>query len=402
MLSSSVQALGPFGVIVDSAADWFAEKFDLLRIEITKTILEVALPTVQDIKSQGVMVGLGSTYGLATRLMNVVAIAVGLFVVLTIRRRHGDTISRLATSMLWIAIFAAALFPVFGILTQLARAVALGVINVASGSEVSDVNEVVELVKDLALPLDSGGKLVVSAGGVVLGLVALLNSYAYYYTVIVIVIIYPLVVALRPLHKWIDVMFHGLNSLFVVCLLTPSIMAAGLMFPFWVRNAPLGDTATAQGVTTIIGGLIAAILPIVLAWAIFRMSREVFGKVESDVSGAVDVNSMPETSSSEMAKSTDDAHASPIGAFAKTAGLGALTGDLGNSRDFWGDVRKIGVEAASVAAAAGTGGVSTTVAAALQTVDTTLDKEHRKREERNRANTPPPPQVHAAPTQRKV
>ncbi|NCC35733.1 MAG: hypothetical protein EOM24_27530, partial [Chloroflexia bacterium] len=89
----------PFGWLMGSAANWFAEQFDLLRIEIAKTVLEVSLPTVEDFRSQGIMVGLGSTYFLATRLMNLVAVAVGLFVILTIRKRHGNTISRLVSSM---------------------------------------------------------------------------------------------------------------------------------------------------------------------------------------------------------------------------------------------------------------------------------------------------------------
>lgn len=381
MFSDVAQALtDPIGWIMDSLANWLAGLFDLLKIEIAKTILDVSLPTVEDIKSQGVMIGLGSTYGLSTRMMNVVAIAVGLFVILTIRRRHGETISRLVTSMTWIALFAVGLYPVLGLATELLTKLNLGAISTAAGTEVSDASQFVDVVSNIPVLGNSAAKLIVSLVGVIEACFALLNSYAYYYAIIVIVIAYPLLLALRPLHKWLDVLFHAINSLLVICLTTPTIMVIGLMFPFWTRGLPLGGTTVAQAVATIIGGFIAGFVPPYLAWKVFMLSREVFGTVEAGISGAIDVNSMPETNPSEMARSTDEAHGSAFGPFAKTAAVGAATADLPNSRDVLGDLRKITIEAVSVGAAATGHGA---VAAGLQAVDTTLDKEHRKEAEKN-------------------
>jgi hypothetical protein len=278
--------------------------------------------------------------------------------------------------MIMVGVFAVAFFPVYGVVVSISKGLTQAMLNLAAGSEQATPAAIVRGILAVALPQNVIGKAITAIFAALFGGLALLESFALQIWLLVLLLFYPVVLALRPLNRATNALFNVCNAGIVTIVLSLPAMAFGFLLPVVAKNyLPFGNTGIAAFATTVLGGLFAMAAPPVLLWICYQKSSEIFGRVDAKVGGMIDIGQMPNVNTQDMTRSVDEAHGSSISAFLSTAALGAATGELAQSDDLFGDMRKIGTEAAGAAAAA-TGHVE--VAALIAATDTTLSKEKRK------------------------
>ena len=393
---------------MNPVSDWFTDLANSMsdslantRVDIVKQLATTTLPTVDELAGGWYLLGLGGTYGLANRIITLVVVVMGLFIMATPMSNHGVKITRLFQSVFIIAIFGAAFFPLYSLGYDLSMSAAQGVIDLAVGKSHSSLNDAAAAMLKVLLPSDVWFKVIVSFVGLIFTYLAFIVAWLNYLAVLVVGLFYILAVALRPLGDRFNTLFDAANSAVITTLTTPVVIVFGLMLPLMAAKMvpAVGNTGISAGIFTLIGAVISFVGPIFVAKWAFSKSKQVFGRVDATVGGALDINSMPPTTPQEMDQSTK---ASGFKAFASSMAAGGMTAELGKSDDLSGDLRKLAIEGASAAAAA-TGHVE--VAAVLNAADTTLSKEKRKHESESNsgmANMPPPtgpPVVPDAPAQ---
>jgi hypothetical protein len=359
-------------------ANWYAN----IMGGIVESLLSPTLPSVDQLRNPYFLVGLGGTLGLATRLITLVAVIVGLMVVLTPTKNHGKKLSKLLSSFLVLGLFAALFYPVYSMMYNLSKESVQALINLALGTTDGSAADVSKQFGTSVLPHDPAGKAITAILGIILDGGVWVEQWALVVWLYALLLFYPLVVVVRSLGRAAEMLFHAFNAGLVAITLAPPCMAVGYLLPELVRKyvPGLGTQGITAFASTVLGGLFALFVPLALVYLTFKKSSEVFGKMDANVAGKLDINSMPTVTTQEMQESVDGTHSSAMSSFVKTMGLGALTADLGNSDDVWGDLKSLAVEAATVAAAS-TGHVE--VAAALELIDTTTTKDRRKQNARD-------------------
>ena len=385
-----MQSMMPTNVV----QDWFTDLANSLsdslantRVDIVKELAKTSLPTVDQLHSQWYMLGLGGTYGLATKLVLLVVVLLGLIMILTPLSNHSVRMRRSVQSLLFVGIFGALFFPLYSLAYNLVQAGSQGMINIALGKESSSLNEAAAAMTAVLMPTDVWFKVIVCFIGLLLTYGAFIIAWANFLGVLITGMVYPVANAVRPLGEKFNSLFHAANSAVVTTLLTPLIVTFGLLLPtFAAKMIPVvGSTGISAGIFTIIGGLISFIGPILVAFWAFKGSSEVFGQLDSgSIGGSVDVDSMPPTSSRDMDNSVKE---SGFKAFATSMIAGGATAQLGQSDNLLGDIKSLAVEGAAVAA---TASGYPLVGAALNAVDTTTSKEKRAHAAQGQQAMPPP------------
>ncbi|HET6622864.1 MAG TPA: hypothetical protein VFG56_02935, partial [Candidatus Saccharimonadales bacterium] len=124
---------------------------------------------------------------------------------------------------------------------------------------------------------------------------------------------YPLVWALRPIGRVTNIIFHTFNCGLFTVLVAPPIMVFWLVLSIGaVRVIPFADNPLGAAVFTQLGGLAAAITPIALAVMSYRRSSHVFGRVDSEMDGAFDINRLPPVTTKQMRDDVDETYSATV------------------------------------------------------------------------------------------
>jgi hypothetical protein len=365
----------PTNIVTDWVTDWAVSLADSLtkaRVDVIQNLLKTSLPSLQELRNGWFMTGLGGTFGLANLLVTFVAVAVAFTMILSPLKDHSLRINRTVTSLIYTSIFGFVFFRLYALAFDLTQAGGQGLINLAFSKETTSLNEAAELLTRTFLPADPWIKVFVAGIGFVLTYLAYIVAYLNVLMIYVLGVFYILVLALRPLGKTFNSLFHVFNAGLATTLVTPLIMTFGLMLPVATeRFIPFGSTGVGAGLSMIIGSLMALFGPLLFAMWVFKKSNEVFGAIDASISGRIDIGSMPNVTTEQM---SDSVRGSALGAFGSTFATGVATANLGKSDDMMGDITKLAIEAGGTAAAAAG---HPWVAAAASAVDTTITREKR-------------------------
>ncbi len=378
---------------LNTVTDWFndlansmIESMSNARVEIVKELAKTSLPTTEQLQNEWYTLGLGGTYGLATKLVILVVVALSLMMIVTPMKNHSVRMRRMTQSVVYVGLFGALFFPFYSFAHNLVMGAVQGMINIALGKEFSSLNEATTAMLEVLMPEDVWFRVFFSLLAMLFTYCAYAVALVNYIAILMTVMFYPLALALRPLGERFNSLFHAANSALVTTLVTPLVITFGLLLPSYSANMlpGLGVTGFGAGIFTILGALISFIGPLFVAKWAFKASKTALGTLDyGSIGGAVDVNSMPPVTSRDMDNSVKE---SGFKAFASSLVIGGATAQLGKSDNLLGDVKSLAVEAAAATAAA-TG--HPVAAGVLNAVDTTLTKEKRAAAEKQAQSAPP-------------
>lgn len=323
--------------LAQAIAGWYTEGVK----QSINFLLMYSVPSPDEIKGKFFSTALGGTFGLSTLLIGGVAIFVGAAVIVRFNRDHGRKISKMISSIVWLVVFVLLFYRGYSLLYGFFQGVGQGALNLltsTAGGTVAQLNNILLVVT----PQGVGAILILGTFSAVFSLFTLAEAFAFHVILYGLLIVYPLLIALRPLPVF-NTLFHAANSAVVVVALSPSVMVWAYALPVIISNGFPGATASGLSVVlTFVCSLFAFAVPIVLAVLVFNTSRQVFGKVESQVEGAVSIISMPPVDMNDVRRDIDQVHASPMKAIlTEVVGDGLLHGDL------FDDFGKVAVNAAA-------------------------------------------------------
>lgn len=316
--------------------DWFTNLGQVVSqwyqdtvIVILKLLLASTVPDPRSISSNFFSLALGGTFGFAVKIFVLVAVVVTVMILLTPQRPHGAKIGAVLLSAFSILIFDYAFFPLYSLLFNLSQGLTKGVINVAVGSSDGTVSQVNALFSS-AVPGSTGAVFFSSGLAFIFSFFTLIETVALEVALLSVLLLYPILIAIRPLGSIPRVLFNGANSAIVVVFISPPLMAIGFALPLLVRNIiPGGSLPGVTPVLTIVGGLGAMIVPAWLGYFFFKKSSQIFGTIDSTMRGGIDVKSLPPVSLDEAHRNIDAVRVSPFIATATDViGDGIQHGDL--------------------------------------------------------------------------
>lgn len=262
-----------------------------LQTQVTELIVSILLfsmtPMFLLLSSDPVLIQVGATLGLARLLLITVTIVVGFIMLITPFRNHGERAGRVLSSMVSLVAFTLLYFPLIDLgifISTAVRSLVLSLVDVEPDNLQSALS---------SSPLGATsplGHLVVVALLVLFGTVLLIPLLAMSVVFILIVMVFPLVLVLRPLGGFFNSLFHVMTSGILVILLSPALMALGMTLPLFVgKYFPFGHQPVAQIIALILGFCGAIAAPILIWKRAYRESVSIFGKAESVVTGKVSV-----------------------------------------------------------------------------------------------------------------
>lgn len=294
--------------LVGGFVNLFYGAYTNLIEQIIQLLFMTALPSPDKIATSWAVIGMGATYGAAIQILNWVTVLVGLYVLIRIRKDHGLTLGRIVWSTFGLLVLGGAFFPVYGMAYSLSQGFVQALLNVATGSTHATTSSLTAIVK-VVFPDDPFWKLVTVALADVFGAITFIEALALQGILIVTLVFYPLGIALRPLKGPAIGLFNLMNAALVTVVFSPPIMGIGFVVPVLVHNlVPGGTLPLASAVVTVIGGIFAAVTPLVLAVMTYRQSREIFGTVDATIGGKLDISSMPPVTLKDVQQSVQETH----------------------------------------------------------------------------------------------
>jgi hypothetical protein len=336
-----------FPALLNVLANELANAYAELLVNIITLHTTVALPTIETLKNKWFLLGIGSTYGLATQVMSFVAIVIALYLIIKVRSNNGILIARAASNFVLLAIFAVLFYPVYSLLVNFAKSATQALYNLATGTENATAKMVVDMVSESVMPDNTFGKMVTALLASAFGGITLIEAFSLRILLYAILLFYPLLIVLRPVSQFARTAFNVSNGGIVTIVLAGPIMGLGFLFPALIgKNVPGGDLPIATFVFTIIGGLFAMVTPFILMWWTYNRSSEVFGKLDTTVGGGIDIQTMPPMTMDDMQKDLDETNNISFTQVATGAALTALATD----DDIYGNMKQIAIDSASSAA----------------------------------------------------
>lgn len=349
-----------FSGIIGAMVGFFLGGAKYFLGSVIKVMFFVSLPSPSELWSSWFVTNVGGMLGLALMLWKFLVILIGLVVILGSTRRLSEKrrmqISRLGSSLALLSLFSIGFFPVYGWLYRIEQGLERVMLSFITGGPTNGgVNDIVNTLMNVITPGNAAAKLFASLVTWVFSLTVLIESGLIFLITISTLIFYPLAIAVRPLGRAGNSLFNAANAAIAVTLLSPPIMAGALLLPIAVSKIHLvGDLGILQLFAALGGGLIAAWTPIGLATFFYHKSSEMFGYVDANVAGRLDIDSMPPVTVEGMEESLEETHTSAIGDFAKTVGNGAIYSAVASddSGEFFSNMKNIATDAAGAAAAA--------------------------------------------------
>ncbi len=293
-----------FEGLVDLLYDWYTG----LITAIVSVLFQNAVPTTDEIMTDFFAVSVGGTLGAARVVVNGIAIIIVFVVILSPTRSHGKRISRLVKSVVLVALFGWLFYPIYSLIYNLSQGLTEAALILGTSGSDGDIAKFNTMIEGLTF-IGVFDKFVAALLSGTFSFVALAEVWIMKILLMGVLIGYPLVLALLPLGWFVIGLFHAANSIILVIVIAPPLMALGFALPLISRNLIPGGSAFAlESMTAIIGSLLALAIPIVLFFLAFKASHEVFGRLETMMSGAIDVASMPPMTLNEMQKDVGDTH----------------------------------------------------------------------------------------------
>ena len=375
-----------------SVATVLKDTHSWIMAQTANLIADTMVPYLNFFKTDFAAQQLGAVVGLVQLVMIPVTIIVALVMMVLpsygVSRRIGQLFSNI-----WIlSLFVIAFYPLIDLALLLAGMLKEFVLFIAN----TDPSALVKTLQGFGSvpgidPLIQAFQLgVMIILGCVLWLEVVIMSTMLFFAVLV----FPLVLVLRVLGGFMDRLFHGLLTSLIVLPLAPSIMSFCLLLPLIAKKVvPLGDQPLVQLMLIIGGYLLAIAVPSVLWTYTYAGSTKVFGRIESGVSGVVDVNNTVRVSIDDVDRHTKDAEDSPAKAFITNIAAGTATaaaGSGGEGAQFLSTFKHVAVDAAAIALTMGGHPVA---AGVLQAADS----KSKQREQKPPANPGPPAYVPPIP-----
>lgn len=377
------------------------EAYNNLYSAIASLLSSSMIPSIVLFNTDWFRTTLGSAVGLGQALLTLVAILIGLKMILQpFRPVGGRPIGKMFTSIWTMAVFVMAFYPIVTLSLSFATWMRDIVASIMMGVEPSQVSTAVDQIVGTFTLGENVLKLIVMSALVVLGMIVFAVAMAIQGVTILVLFLYPIMIMLRPLGGLFDRLFHAANAVFVVALLGPAAMTAGILLPRLLQNWLLGSNHIAQAITALTASALAIWLPFAIGGIAYQRSTTLIGPLESRAYGAVNIDRLPPM----------DAHGRGGSGALKAFGVHLATGALGlatqsdSKDDFFKNLKHVAADAV---------GTGLTMAghplagAAVSTVDTiSRNREGKKKEQaRETANeatprstsVPQPPQGAASP-----
>jgi hypothetical protein len=271
-------------------------------------LMSSALPSQEDIESDFFRINFGGTIGLALYLVTGISVLLLLLFLLAPRKDHSKKLSRYLGSLIGLVVYAILFFRLYVYVDDLSKGVMQGTLNFITSSP----NGTVEKINDLmavVTPSGVGSVAVLGIFAVIFSWFAAAIAFGIKMVVIIILIAYPLLIVLRPLGSMAVTAFNAANSFLIVAILSPIMMVFAIALPLAARNVIPG--ADALGLTALItlvcsGG--ALLSPIILLYVFFRLSSQVFGRI--DAQGQMAITSLPALNWDEAQKDMQESRLS--------------------------------------------------------------------------------------------
>ena len=299
---------------------------DMLLI-IIRMISTSFLPTGDVLARDVLLLFAGGTLGLALLIVRVMVVIVAFVIILTALRDNSRRISRVLTTVFYLILFQFAFIPAYAMAVNVVRSFVNTMIDFAAKD--SEPENVLEALTS-NWPQDLFTALISLPVVAALAFLATGIGVTVYMLTISVYLMYPLSISARML-GW-NYPFNAFNALLITTLLSPPMIAFGLLLPLMVGKIPFPDAAVSivQIFALLVGLLIAILSPFVIFVISYFKTAEVFGSVDAKVSGKVDIGSMPFLTGEQTIDGIAEANSASSMSFSKavSADLSTLPLDL--------------------------------------------------------------------------
>jgi hypothetical protein len=281
-------------------------------------LMSSSLPSQKDIHSDFFRLNFGGIIGLALYLVSAIALFVLLAFFLAPRKDHSLRASRFIGSLIGLVVYAILFFRIYAYVDNASKGMMQLALNFITHSKNGTVDQINNML-GVSTPSGIGSVVVLGVFSVIFCWFASATAFMIKIVVLVILILYPLLIVLRPLGSVAIAAFNAANSFLVVGILSPIIMVWAIALPLVARNLIPGADATGlTSLITLVCSAGALIAPFILLYIFFRLSSQVFGSV--NVEGNTAITSMPPLSWDEVQQDMQDTRSSPFkDAFGDTA-----------------------------------------------------------------------------------
>jgi len=315
-----------FTNLANTFSSWYT---DAVKATIA-FLMSSALPSQENIESDFFRINFGGTIGLALYIVTAMSVVLLLLFLLTPKKDHSKKISRYIGSLIGLVVYAILFFRLYVYVDDLSKGAMQAALNFITSSPNGTVEKINNLLA-VATPSGIGSVAVLGIFAVIFSWFAAAVAFGIKMVVIIILIAYPLLIVLRPLGSMAVTAFNAANSFLIVAILSPIMMVWAIALPLAARGIIPG--ADALGLTAIItlvcsGG--ALLSPIILLYVFFRLSSQVFGRI--DAQGQMAITSLPALNWDEAQKdmqenrlsSTKDAFRGVVGSAFEPGGVTSL------------------------------------------------------------------------------
>ena len=273
-------------------------------------LMSSSLPSQKDIQSDFFKLNFGGVMGLAIYLITAIAVILLAVFLLNARKNHSVRFSRFISSIIGLILYALLFYRVYSYIDNGSKGLMQVALNFITHSKNGTVDEINNLL-GVQTPSGIGSVVVLGVFSVIFCWFACAVAFMVKLAVLVVLIIYPVLIVLRPLGSFALFAFNAANSFLVVAVLSPIIMVWAIALPVAARNLIPGADATGlTSLITLVCSAGALVAPLILLYIFFRLSTQVFGRI--DVEGNTSISSLPPLSLEEAQHDMQDTRMSPF------------------------------------------------------------------------------------------
>jgi hypothetical protein len=276
------------GDVLRYFADLFTHAYTDLLAHSLQALQVFGTPSPAVITSDWYSYWVGTWYGVSYRLMSLMVILVALIFVFTPWARHERKFGSTVTSMLGIAVFGAAFYPLTGILIDLSHAFTGWIALWATGQDgPSSSDQLAELMAGAISPQNVLGMLASSFINMVIWFFVLTVCIYVQLCTLLALGFYPIGIILRPIPRVGETVFSLLNGLIITGFFAGPVLAAELALGMFFikqiqRSAPEISGLTSPAISIALG-IIMFISPIFMTMMTYRKTMEMSGNATSFV-----------------------------------------------------------------------------------------------------------------------
>jgi hypothetical protein len=289
-------------------------------------LLHYATPSLKVIQSDWFAYIQGQWLSLAINLMSFVIVIVHLLILLRPSADHVKSLTKTYMSMIIVALEVRLFYPVYGLLAWGSTQASDGIIKLMTDQTDKDslLDEIIKITSFTNVLALFGSSLV----GIVVQFFVMITCVGIFIWTLVTLVYWPISVALRPISKLTEKLYHFANGILAMAFIAPPVMIFWLCTVVWSTHVDGNFMPGNEGLVAFFMELIASFMVIVTPFAIvfgaYKVSSEVTGKIESTVQGSVNVSASEPLTVREAADSNREDRSS----FLKEAGTAALVATI--------------------------------------------------------------------------